>query len=102
MKPTNLGMEALLAESQELSGVGSWEWDLTSGRLLWSDQMFRLLGLQPQSLEPTPERYFSMVHPEDRTRIRETIEGTVRNCSFFDHEERVLCPDGACQDARTG
>src|SRR5262245_24128760 len=93
MQSSNFGMHAL-AESQELAGVGSWELDLVTGRLVWSDQMYRIVGLEPRSIEPTVEGYFSMVHPADRPRIRATIEGTLRRCSSFDHEERVLCPDG--------
>ncbi len=89
------GMDVLLAESQELAGVGSWELDMSSGRLTWSDQMYRLLGLDPQSMEPTPEWYLSRVHPDDRTRVREAIEGTIRQCTVFDHEERVIRSDGS-------
>jgi two-component system, NtrC family, response regulator HydG len=95
MKQSVPELTALLAESQELAGVGSWELDLASGRLVWSDQMFRILGFEPQAFEPSPEKYFSLVHPEDRTRVQQAIEGTLRTCSSFDHEERVLCPDGS-------
>src|SRR5262245_41801438 len=95
MNQSGPGMNALLAESQELAGVGSWELDLASGRLTWSDQMFRILGLEPRSIDPTVDGYFSMVHPEDRSRIKEAIERTLRQRTSFDHEERVLCPDGS-------
>jgi len=95
MKQNIHELHDLLADSQELAGVGSWEWDFASGRLLWSDQMYRILGLEPQSVEPTPERYFSMVHPEDRARIQEAMEGTRQRCTTFDHEDRVLRPDGS-------
>jgi PAS domain S-box-containing protein len=59
-----------------------------------SDQMYRILGLEPQSIEPTPERYLAMVHPDDRPRVQEAIEDTRRGCAAFDHEERVFRPDG--------
>ena len=46
----------LLAEAQKVAGLGSWEWDPNSGRLLWSDQLYRIYGLSPDSFQPASSR----------------------------------------------
>jgi len=51
--------EDKLAEAQEVAMLGSWEWDVSSGTVTWSDQMFRLLGTTPEALTPSYEGFFS-------------------------------------------
>ena len=65
---------ANLAEAQEVAQVGSWEWDIGANRVTWSDELYRLWGLEPQSVEMTYERYLDSVHPADRERARAVIE----------------------------
>src|SRR3954468_5726038 len=61
--------EALLAESQQLAHIGSWNWDLTNGEFHWSDEHYRIFGLEPQEPPITLDRAWDRVHPEDRTRV---------------------------------
>ena len=46
--------------------MGSWEWDVAAGRLHWSDELYRIWGLDPESFTPTPETILERIHPEDR------------------------------------
>ena len=71
--PDRAHMADLLASAETLAGLGSWERDLRSGRAIWSDEMFRIHGLEPQSVEPTVERLLAIVHPGDRDRIAATL-----------------------------
>src|SRR6185503_8767448 len=88
-------MEELLNESQQVAGVGSWEWDASANRVIWSDELFRIFGLEPQSTPATFEGYLDRVHPEDRDRVQEADQQALREQSSFDHEERIVRADGA-------
>ena len=59
-------VEQILAESQELALIGSWEWDIATGRLAWTAQTFRNFGEDPDSFIPTFENYTERLHPDDR------------------------------------
>jgi len=87
-------MDELLLESQELAGVGSWEWDAGTNRVIWSDELFRIFGLEPQTFPATFEGYLAQIHPDDRARVQSLIEATLETRSSFDHEERILRADG--------
>jgi len=78
---------ASLAEAQELTHIGSWEWDIASDRVTWSDELYRLYGLEPQSVEIDYETYVSRLHPDDRERIQTAVrEALAARQSFaFDH-----------------
>src|SRR5215470_17141463 len=69
--------EAFLAEGQRISRTGSWLWVLSSGKVTWSDEQFRMLGFEPQAIEPSLERFLAIVHPDDRARIEATINDAV-------------------------
>jgi PAS domain S-box-containing protein len=55
-----------IERAEQLIGTGSWEWDVEIDRLLWSDNMFRLLGLEPGAIVPTPDFVIARTHPDDR------------------------------------
>src|SRR5215510_6979050 len=57
--------EELLLEAERVAHMGTWTWDLGSGRVTWSDEMFRILGLEPGSITPSVEVFFARIHPED-------------------------------------
>ncbi|MEA2383103.1 MAG: hypothetical protein QOH72_3074 [Solirubrobacteraceae bacterium] len=64
---------ALLDHAERVGGLGSWEWRPAESRLLWSDNLFRLFDLAPQSRVPSPEFVVAHVHPADRTRVEDTL-----------------------------
>ncbi len=78
---------ASLAEAQQLAHIGSWEWDIASDRVTWSDELYRLYGLEPQSVEIDYETYVSRVHPDDRERIQSAVREALaaREPFAFDH-----------------
>ena len=86
---------ASLAEAQEVAQVGSWEWDIGANRVTWSDELYRLWGLEPHSVEMTYERYLDSVHPADRERARAVIERALESRAPFDLDHRVALPDGS-------
>jgi two-component system, NtrC family, response regulator HydG len=87
-------MDVFLAESQQLAGVGSWEWDAVTNRVTWSDELYRLYGLVPQTFPATLEGYLERVHPGDRARVHAAIQQTLESGTGFDHRERIVRSDG--------
>jgi PAS domain S-box-containing protein len=87
-------MDQLLNESQRLAGLGSWEWDALSNRVLWSDELYRVFGVAPQSFPATLEGYLERVHPDDRARVHGAIMKAVTEGSSFNHQERIYRSDG--------
>ena len=82
----------LLAESQAVAHIGSWEWDLCGQRLAWSDELCRIAG-QPIGSSPTVEEFMAMVHPDDRGAVSSGVEAA-REGIASDSEYRILRPDG--------
>src|SRR5690349_59795 len=62
-----------LEEAQALTHLGSWEWDVASGHIAWSDEMYRIYGLKPQERPIGFEEFMEMIHPDDRPAVQEII-----------------------------
>jgi PAS domain S-box-containing protein len=60
---------ALLADIQKLSHVGTWEWFLKADKVIWSDEMFNILGLEPQEFEVKTQSIFKFIHPDDQDKV---------------------------------
>ncbi len=86
--------ENLLTQAERLARLGSYEADLKSGRLFWSEQIYRNLGLNPHSAPKDRQSFFKMIHPDDRPRVvKENSEAVAQN-HILDSEFRVVLPDG--------
>ena len=68
---------AMLAHGEEIAGIGSWDWDVRTGELRWSDNLFRLFGLDPGTFTPTLQDAIERVHADDRERVRATVETAI-------------------------
>lgn len=90
-----------LITSQRVARVGSWEWDVGTGVVTWSDEMFALCGVE-RDFEPTLEGYLAQVHPDDRERVAAEIELAVHQRRGFAMEHRTRHDDGSVHviDAR--
>ena len=58
--------QALVAHSEEVGGLASYAWNLETDELVWSDNAFRLVGLEPDEIEPSIEYLASVINPNDR------------------------------------
>jgi PAS domain S-box-containing protein len=83
--------EQRLARAQEIAHLGSWELDLVNNDLTWSDEVYRIFGLQPQEFGATYEAFLEAVHPEDRTAIDAAYSGSLREGrDTYEIEHRVV------------
>src|SRR5687767_13338972 len=91
------GREEQLAEAQSLAHLGSWEWHIPTDTVTWSDELYRIFGLQPQQFGTTHEAFLAFVHPDDREMIKREVERAYHEGSPFNFEYRILRPDGTAR-----
>jgi two-component system sensor histidine kinase/response regulator len=86
--------EASFRLAAEVGHFGSWVLDLENNHLTWSDEVYRIFGLEPQALEATYERFLSYVHPEDRERVNDAYQGSVSaGRSRYELRHRIVRAD---------
>ncbi len=86
--------EAMLADAQRVAAVGSFSWDVASGAIRWSDELYRIMGLRPQEFQPTYESYLEKVPVEDRARLDAVVQTAVRDGQPFGLDHGVVRPGG--------
>jgi PAS domain S-box-containing protein len=84
---------ASLAEAQDLAHIGSWEWSVAENRVSWSDELFRIYGLEPGP-NVTYGSYLEHIHPDDRDLVGETVRQALDDGEPFSFDHRVVRPDG--------
>lgn len=94
--------EAFLAEGQKLSDTGSWCRDLRTGKLVWSEQNYRIFDLDPkQGPPPNYEEFVRMIHPDDLAEWRRIAEPAVAEGRSFSHEFRIVSSAGIVKHIHT-
>lgn len=83
-----------LIESQQAGHIGSWEWDIEKNEVTWSDEMYRIYGLEPQSAKMSYESFLEYVHPQDHEQVRAAVEKSFQSQQPFSFDHRVIHPDG--------
>jgi PAS domain S-box-containing protein len=86
--------EAFLAEAQSISHTGSFGWRPSTGEILWSEETFRIFQYD-RATRPTVELILQRVHPEDAASVKQTIERAAQDGKDFEHEYRLVMPDGS-------
>ena len=83
-----------LAHAQRIASLGNWEWDIATGKLWWSDEHYRIFGLDPEQGEPTYETFLESVHPDDRKGMEYVVARTLADPSSTKTDFRIVRPDG--------
>jgi PAS domain-containing protein len=86
--------EAYLALAQRLSHTGSWALNVSTGELFWSQEHFRIVGLDPETAKPGYPTFLQVIHPEDRSFVQEKLETAIRERTDFEVDCRIVRPDG--------
>ena len=86
--------ESYLAEAQRLSHTGSFGWRVATGEIIWSEETFRIFGYE-RAPSVMLESVVQRIHPDDRERVQQTYRRAPREGKDFEHEFRLLMPDGS-------
>ena len=86
-------IEHQLAETQRLAQLGSWRWDLGADTIEWSDEHYRICGLERGEGPLTFETAVGGVHPDDRDRVTQSVRAALRGEREYDVELRIIWPD---------
>jgi len=86
--------EAQLKEAQRLAHIGSWELDLTTNHLDWSDEIYRTFELDRERFGASYEAFLDLVHPDDRSAVHHAYTDSVRDKTPYEIVHRLLMPDG--------
>lgn len=87
--------ERQLADAQRITHLGSWEWNLRTNRIRWSDELYRIYGVKPNEFDATYEAYLRYVHADDRYNANKAVEQALLTNGKFVNEERIVRADGA-------
>jgi PAS domain S-box-containing protein len=83
-----------IAEAEPVFRFGSWKWDLAADRVVWSNELHRIYGLEPGTFEGTSAGFVARLHPDDRERVWGEVSRTIETGEPFVFEERILRADG--------
>ncbi len=93
--------EQLLKEAEALTHCGSFEWEIATNRLLWSDELFRIYGYAPGEVQPNFSVFLSHVHPDDRAQVEANVQNAMRSTHAFEQVERIIRRDGSVRYLET-
>lgn len=84
-----------LETAQRIAQVGSWEWDLATNRVRWTEELYRIYAVPPEQVSRTYEDFLACVHPDDREFVKGEVARSLRDRVPLQFEHRVIHPDGS-------
>jgi PAS domain S-box-containing protein len=82
--------ESQLVEAQRLAGLGSWNWDIQNNKLAWSEELYRMYGVDPHEFTPTLDAFMRFLHPEDMDFVAREIDTAVKNLGPLNYQFRIV------------
>lgn len=86
--------ERLMVDTQGVAHLGTWEWDIKEPHARWSNELYRIYGLDPATHVPSYEDYLTRVHPDDVERVKRMTERVFNDHLPYSHDERIRHTDG--------
>lgn len=93
--------EELYKEAQARTHIGNWTWDIKADKVTWSDEMYRVYGLEPQSEAVNYETYLAHIHPEDREERQRQVQHVFETGEPEERYYRIITPDGSIRILHT-
>jgi DNA-binding CsgD family transcriptional regulator len=93
--------QQLLDAVDSLANVGRWDWAPATGEMHWSDNLFRIHGLEPDAITPTAEDGLERIHGDDRERVMTAVAGMLATGAMTAVDFRIVRADGAARHLRT-
>ncbi|MDH4246312.1 MAG: PAS domain-containing protein [Deltaproteobacteria bacterium] len=87
--------ERRLNEAQRLTHMGGWTWNIASGKLTWSDEIYRIFGMVPGVQTLDVDNFLTFVHPEDRAAVQQAVDLALSGKDPYTCEHRIVLPDGS-------
>lgn len=81
-------------KAEALAHVGSWELNLKTNETEWSDEFYRICGLEPQMVKATVELGMKLIHPDDQPKAQAALQSAIESCGNYSVEKRIVRPDG--------
>ncbi|RUM41803.1 MAG: hypothetical protein DSY80_08265 [Desulfocapsa sp.] len=92
--------EARLKEAQALGHIGHWEWDIQTGQVRWSDEVYRIGGHEVNEFKPSYETFLKYVHPDDRQMVEDAVAEAIEKDAPCQVTHRIIRPDGTVRIVR--
>jgi PAS domain S-box-containing protein len=89
--------EARLAKAQRIAKLGHWDWDIRTNALYWSDEVYRIFGLQPNTFGATYHAFLNTVHRDDRQMVEKAVAAALIGEAPYSIDHRIVLPDGGIQ-----
>lgn len=83
-----------LSIAQKIAKLGSWEWDILTGKEIWSDEQFRIFGYEPGEIEASYSLFLNSLHPDDKNNVLLAVELALNGVYKFETEYRIITKDG--------
>jgi len=87
--------EERFRRSQVAADIGTWDWNIETGELFWSERIAPLFGFDIGSVETSYEKFISILHPDDKQMVLNAIDATIKYDAPYEIEHRVIWPDGS-------
>lgn len=82
------------------TAVARWDWDILADRVTWSDELYRMYGLEPREFRASYHAFIERLHPNDRERVGLILGQALRDGQPFEFEHRLVRPDGTIRVLR--
>lgn len=81
--------------SQEFANIGTWDWNIATGSLFWSDRIWPLFGYEKDKTDTTYDNFLAAIHPDDQEAVIEAVQNCIDNKAEYNIEHRVVWPDNS-------
>lgn len=89
-----------LRNAQRIAHIGFWDWDILNDEVYWSDETFKIFGIQPREFTATYGAFIQTVHPKDRAYVKKSIDRAIKEGAEYDIEHRIVLPDGEIKNVK--
>ena len=85
--------ETMLTKAQQIAQLGSWELNIVTRELFWSEETYRIFGYDPDSVTPTMDLFLKSLHPDDQPAVEMAMAGVRDSQTWFNIDHRIITPD---------
>ncbi|MDP4210902.1 MAG: PAS domain-containing protein [Bacteroidota bacterium] len=90
-----------LKETEKIAKIGSWEWDIQSNTVWWSDEVYRIFELESDYYTPSVEANALFIHPDDREAYQKTFFNCIETGNLLDFDLRIITPSGKTKNCKS-